>query len=292
MSSLILTTNLGFGKKAFGLLLLVDRFKDVVSKRHLLRYLKFVKHYANVERNCVTERHHVLPKSLYPEFAKDEWNLVDLPLRVHFISHWMLAKALGGKMWYAFYAMCNKNTKNGRLEKYNSVMYETSKRKFSQVHAEWHNQLTDGIQNKKLVGAKTKETKLKTPGYYQKISKKSAKTMTSIIQENGLTIAQNRSLKSAKTTRDTGVLKGSNNANSNVIKVYDSNGELQHTFFGDFTEKTKTLKLPTTALKKSYRTGTKIYQSKTGKTIANKSGFQKFIGWYAVNLGKCKQINR
>jgi len=74
--------------------------------------------------------------------------------------------------------------------------------------------------------------------------------MTSTVETNGLTIAQNRSIKSSKTTKKSRSLKGSNNANSIVIKVFDSKGKHVHTFFGDFTEKSKFLNLPTTSLKK------------------------------------------
>jgi len=116
--------------------------------------------------------------------------------------------------------------------------------------------------------------------------------MTSTVEANGLTIAQNKSIKSAKTTKKTGILKGSNNANSNVVKVFDSKGKLKHTFFGDFTEGSRILNLPTTALKNSYRNDTHIYSTKIGRTRAKNSGFEKYIGWYAVNLGKCKDYKQ
>jgi len=139
-------------------LILFELFTGVQSERYLKRYLKFIQHYSDMTfESTVTEKHHVLPKDMFQEYSKEPWNLVDLPLRVHFLAHWMLAKALQGKMWYAFYAMCNKNTKNGKLKSYNSVMYETAKKKFSECHSQWHNSLTDGIQNKKIIGAKTKK---------------------------------------------------------------------------------------------------------------------------------------
>lgn len=38
------------------------------------------------------ERHHILPKSLYPQYKDCEWNLVDVEYRIHFLLHYLLYK--------------------------------------------------------------------------------------------------------------------------------------------------------------------------------------------------------
>lgn len=40
------------------------------------------------------ENHHILPKSIFPEFASYEWNLSRLSYREHFLAHWLLSKCM------------------------------------------------------------------------------------------------------------------------------------------------------------------------------------------------------
>lgn len=61
-----------------------------------------------------TELHHWYPKSIYPEYAKDEWNLVRLTAREHFVAHWLLHKMLPNsyEMGFAFSKMRYHQTDN------------------------------------------------------------------------------------------------------------------------------------------------------------------------------------
>ncbi len=70
------------------------------------RYINFVTS-GNIT-NTFTEKHHILPKSIFPmykDFTIHKWNLSNLPLRNHFIAHIMLHYIFGGKMTYALYHM-------------------------------------------------------------------------------------------------------------------------------------------------------------------------------------------
>jgi len=84
------------------------------NTHHAKRYIKFIR--ACLDQNVTTtyhEAHHILPKSIYPQyksFRKCPWNKALLTGRQHYIAHWMLARAFGGKMWIAFNAMCNIRT--------------------------------------------------------------------------------------------------------------------------------------------------------------------------------------
>ncbi len=84
------------------------------TKPHNVHYLK---RYILFIRSCQGqnegEKHHICPKSLdlfpeYKSFIKHPWNKVLLTLRQHFVAHFMLAKAFGGKQELAFKLMCNR----------------------------------------------------------------------------------------------------------------------------------------------------------------------------------------
>lgn len=53
---------------------------------------KFLDEYINLVSNpdTIGERHHILPKSIFPEYAKSDWNLVMLTVDRHFKAHTLL----------------------------------------------------------------------------------------------------------------------------------------------------------------------------------------------------------
>lgn len=69
---------------------------------------EFVDEYVEFIESCkgkalpeYVEKHHILPKSLFPEFAKAKANIIKLSAADHFRAHMLLAKAFGGPMWVA-----------------------------------------------------------------------------------------------------------------------------------------------------------------------------------------------
>lgn len=72
------------------------------------------------------ELHHILPKSIYPEYSKLPGNLVLLTPKEHFIAHFLLTKIFTGenkyKMLCAFMRFCNGNKPNIRFQ--HSRLYE------------------------------------------------------------------------------------------------------------------------------------------------------------------------
>lgn len=61
-----------------------------------------------VERDGIdgyVERHHIRPKSLFPDLKDDPSNIVILTAREHFIAHLLLAKIHGGVMAFAAHSM-------------------------------------------------------------------------------------------------------------------------------------------------------------------------------------------
>jgi len=79
-----------------------------------------------------TERHHWYPKSIYPEYANAQWNLITLTAREHFIAHKLLTRILpeSEPMKQAFAAMCHHNKGLRRL-KISSKDFETSRQYLS-----------------------------------------------------------------------------------------------------------------------------------------------------------------
>jgi hypothetical protein len=97
-----------------------------------------------------TERHHWYPKSLYPEYSKEDWNLVRLTAKEHYLSHYLLHKMLPScdKMSTAFWRMSNTNTE-GKRHIPNSRSFEVARK----AHAVAMSELHTG----KVVSEETKE---------------------------------------------------------------------------------------------------------------------------------------
>jgi len=133
-------------------MLLEEKFKNVKNSKWLKRYLKFIEVFQQNEMCKNIHKHHILPRSLYPEyecFNENSWNLVYLNYRSHLIAHYMLAKALGGNMWFAY------NMMNAYGEKLNSLLYESAmieiKKQQSLRQKQWlkNNNHPKGMLNKK-----------------------------------------------------------------------------------------------------------------------------------------------
>jgi len=101
---------------------------------------KYYKWYSNIVERALSrelpkdvyvEKHHILPKCLYPEYAKDKNNLVKLTAREHFVCHWILSKIFNDrKIMYAFEMMFRNKTTNRYLPK-SSTIYANLRKKFS-----------------------------------------------------------------------------------------------------------------------------------------------------------------
>jgi hypothetical protein len=103
------------------------------NKLYMDRYIKFINHYESMQYTIsgYFEYHHILPKSLFPEFKISNFNLIKLPHRAHFIAHYLLAKATNNyKMISAFNGMCNQNKQ--KHQRSLSVLYAAAKKMFSE----------------------------------------------------------------------------------------------------------------------------------------------------------------
>jgi hypothetical protein len=117
--------------------------KDVIESDNPFLDNKYTKWYMElISKDCnddYVERHHILPKSLYPEYAKCKWNIVKLSARKHFIAHILLYKMFEhntkgyGTMLKATRMMGRHSTNNRYM---NSRLYETAKIKCSKYVSE------------------------------------------------------------------------------------------------------------------------------------------------------------
>lgn len=80
------------------------------------------------------ERHHILPKSLFPLWEKDKRNLVLLTAREHFFCHQLLCKIYPCKeMTYALFYMANCKKDDMKLS---SKLYEKVRLEYSNYKSE------------------------------------------------------------------------------------------------------------------------------------------------------------
>lgn len=115
--------------------------KNFLSNKYTKLYFNIITN-ANSQsrdRNKDTyyEKHHIYPKSLYPELEKDLSNLVYLTAREHFICHYLLCKMVksGSSAWHkmvrAFTFMYASNNKQVRY--INSRLYELARKNIGVV---------------------------------------------------------------------------------------------------------------------------------------------------------------
>jgi hypothetical protein len=109
---------------------MITKFNNVKDERWLKRYLNFISIFNLTKKFTNTHIHHILPSSLYHEYKNlkvHTWNKSILTHRAHLIAHYMLAKALGGNMWFAY------NNMNCHNVKLSSRLYEIGSKKVKEI---------------------------------------------------------------------------------------------------------------------------------------------------------------
>lgn len=116
-----------------------------------------------------TENHHILPKSIFPEFSNlknNAWNKSILYHECHLHAHYLLSKIFGGKMNYAFYLMINTN----------QVEYNLDIKKYKTQYkiAKEYSLKNNPSQNLKNI----ERMKINNPMFNEEIRLKVSKTLT------------------------------------------------------------------------------------------------------------------
>ena len=128
---------------------------SILSELYVNRYERFIDSLKKQNVEGYSEVHHIVPRSMGG--TNDTDNLIRLTARQHFIAHWMLWKAYGGKMTMAFHAMVYRyNKKIKRHTKINSRTHL----KLVEQHSQFLSLLN--TNNKYALGTKwTEESKQK-----------------------------------------------------------------------------------------------------------------------------------
>ncbi len=61
---------------------------------YLEKYIKLLLEYRLHESDEYTEKHHILPKSVFPEFKNEDWNIIELKYEDHINAHLFLFKSI------------------------------------------------------------------------------------------------------------------------------------------------------------------------------------------------------
>lgn len=110
---------------------------DNISTRFAIRYINFIKSRPKHKHVGYIEKHHILPRSLYPAFEFEESNVILLTAKEHYIAHLLLYKAFpkSGSMLCAFWGMCNgwehASTQNRYIPRISSRIYAQLKLDYS-----------------------------------------------------------------------------------------------------------------------------------------------------------------
>jgi hypothetical protein len=83
-----------------------------IVPNYFKEYLEFCLSHVSMDS---AETHHILPRSIYPDFVDSSWNLIELSPADHYWSHYLLAKALPDclQVQLAFYLMSGRDDLRG-----------------------------------------------------------------------------------------------------------------------------------------------------------------------------------
>jgi len=111
-----------------------------------------------------TERHHWYPKSLYPEYSKEDWNIVRLTAKEHYLSHYLLHRMLPNcyKMSHAFWRMSNTNTQ-GKRHIPNGRSFEVARKAHAVAISELHTGMTRSKETRAKISRAMKGKVLSKP---------------------------------------------------------------------------------------------------------------------------------
>jgi hypothetical protein len=71
----------------------IEKHKRIDDDTYLDKYINFLMSYVSSDV-LYTERHHILPRSTFPEFENEKWNLIELDYESHKLVHLWIYKAI------------------------------------------------------------------------------------------------------------------------------------------------------------------------------------------------------
>ena len=279
------------------------------SSKYLRWYLDIMEQAQGREPFPGSEKHHILPTSLFKEFdnlSTHPWNAVRLSHREHFIAHlciWNHYRYIGDKnkeikMGHAIHLMSNQlkyNSRHYSNYKIDYSMDDDTKKKISETLM-GHKHTEETIEKIKVKRANqviTKETgeKISKSNKGRKVSQKTKDRISKSKKGVGFSEEHKQRLSEAKIK--SGAMKGLNNPRANKIEIYNRDGELIGVSLGNFGETCKSLGIPESPFKKSYQTGMKVYEGLKGRSMITKlkaKGFWEYKDWYAKTVKEIENV--
>ena len=205
------------------------------------------------------EAHHILPRSLYPNYAifkNNKWNKILLTAKEHFICHILLMKHYR-----------KKNNRNGYIKMSKAIkILSKNYSKNSKKYEQYKLNLSHSEETKLKIGRASKGRTMSEENK-QLISKRFSEPHTDKHKKN---LSKNWN-KEAK-------------RNSKIIQIFNEHKKLIFTSSTNFALFCSDNNLPFGMFVKSYKNnGEPLYINSTNsvKGKANKKGYLKFTGWYA-----------
>ncbi len=111
-----------------------------IDNKYLYCYRRIIKNALSQVRKkgngTYYENHHIIPKSICPEFKTSKWNKVLLTAKEHYICHHLLIKCIStgkNKMISAFWRMTHSNQHAQRIT---AKVFDNLKKEFSTIRSE------------------------------------------------------------------------------------------------------------------------------------------------------------
>ncbi len=177
----------------------IDSIKPFIDCKETNEYMNIVsKNYLGKG-----EEHHILPESIYPEYSKCAWNIVNLKYEDHYRVHELLPFMLSGKnkgsMLYAWNLMCGRtngefvdSSKYAELRKLHSIRVSEQMRQYQPMR--------DPKVVNKLIGRKYPEHSIRMSGDNNPTKREEVRKLIS--DNNPMKLEENKQK-----------FRGSNNAN-------------------------------------------------------------------------------
>lgn len=239
------------------------------DKRHVDRYVRFLELCERMNRDLTectyTEQHHILPQALFPELRKEKVYLFELTARQHFIAHMILHKAYGGVMSKAFHKFQTpSHSKRASYPKITAKQYSVLREEV----VRWSSAYFTGRKVSKETRLRQSEAQKK---YIERLREQGRK------HHNSRPFSEEHKKALSKARR------GFVPYNTSYYDVYDNDGQLRHTFFGNLRDMCKQLGMPADEMISSYLNGGLRVYSKTKITKkALDKGYDQYKDWYVI----------
>lgn len=260
-----------------------------INHHYLNRYIKLLEEIQSVESDNY-ENHHVLPRSIFPEYENTKNNIIAVPTKWHYILHWVMFKIFNDEKYKQQMIFAFNNMKRIiQSEKKKGVLYEMSRKYVADAVSKSNTGRKKTEEQKRAIGERTRGTVIvkDSEGNKFRISKNDPRYISGevVFYRTGTS----HSKKTIENMKNNSGIKGK-------IPCYDSNGNKKYFFENEipdgFTKNIpKSQKEKLSLSKKNllwYNNGIKNIRIKEGKHVPE--GFERgklktrgFVGWELVN---------